>query len=211
MMTAGIAQRTSTTQRGEGTPTQPSAVLSMPQFGSKMKYHTIATAAPDRTVGVNSTVRAPFRKRRRSLSSRASNRPSSRVQPTDPTVNVAVFRAICQKRLLVKTVTQLSSPTKRLTGEIMSHSVKLRLRFWTSGQYEKMLKSSRFGPTNATKVSHSRHSQRDRVVRGLASARVAELTTLAARICRSRRSHTLTGHDCRLTRCASCRFASPPL
>src|SRR6266852_218698 len=179
MMTAGIAQRASTTQRGEGSPTQPSAVLSMPQFGSKMKYHTMATAAPDRTVGVNSTVRAPLRKRRRWLSSSASDRPSSRVKPTDPTVNVAVLRAICQKRLLVKTVTQLSTPTKRLTGEIMSHSVKLRLRFWASGQYEKMLSSSRFGPTNAAKVSHSRHSQRDRALGGAdpaeASARVAEL------------------------------------
>src|SRR6266852_8888872 len=195
MMTAGIAQRASTTQRGDGSPTQPRAGLIKPQFEAKMKYHTMATAAPDRTVGVNSTVRAPLRKRRRWLSSSASDRPSSRVKPTDPTVNVAVLRAICQKRLLVKTVTQLSSPTKRLTGEIMSHSVKLRLRFWSSGQYEKMVSSSRFGPTNAAKVSHSRHSQRDRVVRGLASARVAELTTLAARICRSTLPHTLTGHD----------------
>src|SRR6266851_1981609 len=184
MMTAGIAQRTSTTQRGEGSPTQPRAVLSVPQFGSKMKYQTMATAAPDSTVGVNSTVRAPFRKRSRWLSSSASNRPSTRVDPTDPTVNVAVLRAICQKRLLVKTVTQLSRPTKRLTGEIMSHSVKLRLRFWSSGQYEKMVSSSRFGATKATKVSHSRQSRRDRTERGRASARVAELTTAGARICR---------------------------
>src|SRR6266567_1800893 len=195
MMTAGIAQCTSTTQRGEGRPTQPKAVLSMPQFGSKMKYQTMATAAPDRTVGVNSTVRAPLRKRRRWLSSSASNRPSSSVKPTDPTVNVAVLSAICQKRLLVKTVTQLSSPMKRLTGEIMSHSVKLRLKFWSNGQYEKMASRSRFGPMKAAKVSHSRQSRRDRADLGEASARVAELTTARARICRSRLSRTLTGYD----------------
>src|SRR5579859_3284541 len=72
-MTAGIAQCTSTTQRGEGIPTQPSAVLSMPQFGSKMKYQTMATAAPESTVGVNSTVRAAFRKRSCWLRSSASS------------------------------------------------------------------------------------------------------------------------------------------
>src|SRR6266581_79590 len=150
MMTAGIAQCASTTQRGEGRPTQPRAVLSKPQFESKMKYHTMATAAPDSTVGVNSTVRAPLRKRRRWLSNSASNRPSSNVHPTEPTVNVAVLRAICQKRLLVKTV----------------------------------------------KVSHSRHSRRDRAVGGPdlvgASARVAALTTAGARICRLAPLHTLT-------------------
>ena len=70
-------------------------------------------------------------------------------------MKVAVFRAICQKRLLVSTKTQLSSPTKRLTGAIMSHSVKLSATFWISGQYEKIASSSRFGPTNAAKVSHS--------------------------------------------------------
>src|SRR5919201_1816818 len=86
------------------------------------------------------------------------------VSPTEPTVNMAVFRAICQNRLLVSTDTQLSRPTKRLTGEIMSHSVKLSATFWTSGQYEKMARSTRLGPTKATKVSHSRMEWRRRVV-----------------------------------------------
>ena len=52
----------------------------MPQFGSKMKYHTIATAAPDSTVGVKMTVRAPLRKRSSWFSSSASARPEHQRQ-----------------------------------------------------------------------------------------------------------------------------------
>src|SRR5262249_26250706 len=98
------------------------------------------------------------------------------VRPTEPTVNVAVFRAICQNWPLVSTLIQLSRPTKRLSGEIMSHEVKLRVKFWISGQYEKMARRIRFGPTNAAKVDHSRHSRLGRAVSGRSVVRVAALT-----------------------------------
>src|SRR5438874_1007597 len=182
MITAGIAQCTSTTQRGEGRPTTPRTVLSMPQFGSKMKYHTTATAAPESTVGVKMMVRAALRKRSPWFSSRAKDKPSTSVRPTEPTMKVAVLSVMLQKRGLVRTVTQLVSPTKRLTGEIMSHSVKLSVTFWISGQYAKTDSSSRLGATKATNVSHSRHSRVECAVRAESAARVAELTSLAFRI-----------------------------
>src|SRR5712691_1738597 len=59
-----------------------------------------------------------------------------------------------------------------------------------------MVSSSRLGPTKAAKVSHSRHSRRDRAVGGPdlaeASARVAELTTAGARIRGLAQPHALT-------------------
>src|SRR5205823_5424179 len=67
-----------------------------------------------------------------------------------------------------------------LTGEIMSHSVKLRATFWTSGQYEKMARRARLGATNATKVSHSRTDWRDRVVRTRLAVTDTELTSACA-------------------------------
>src|SRR5438270_9797484 len=62
----------------------------------------------------------------------------------------------------------------------MSHSVKLRATFWTSGQYEKMARRARLGATNATKVSHSRTDWRDRVVRTRLAVTDTELTSACA-------------------------------
>src|SRR5215469_16078369 len=122
MMIPGIAQWESTTQRGEGNPTQPRAVLRTPQFGSKMKYQTTATAAPDSTVGVNRTVRAALRNRSFSFKSSARDSPRASVRPTEPTVNVAVFRAICQNWPLVSTLIQLSRPTNAAKVDHSRHS-----------------------------------------------------------------------------------------
>src|SRR5207248_2212562 len=119
-------------------------------------------------------------------------RPSTRVRPTEPTMKVAVLRVMLQKRGLVRTVSQFVSPTKRLTGEIMSHSVKLRATFWINGQYAKADSSRRFGATKATNVSHSRHSRFERAVRVESAARVAEVTSLAFRIVARARALGLT-------------------
>src|SRR5258708_30312037 len=49
----------------------------------------------------------------------------------------------------------------------MSHSVKLRLMFWISGQYEKIARRAMFGPTKSANSPHSRNS---RAMRGCARA-----------------------------------------
>src|SRR5690349_19795073 len=105
----------------------------------------------------------------------------SSVKPTEPAVKARVLRTTCQKRVLLRAVVQLASPTKRLSGEIMSQSVKLSAMFCSRGQYEKTLSRSRFGRTKARKVSHSPHSRRrgDAMVAGRAAAD-AELTELKA-------------------------------
>jgi hypothetical protein len=55
----------------------------------------------------------------------------------------------------------------------MSQDVKLKAKFWTSGQYEKIASRIRFGATNAANVSHSRKS---RARGGRFAASVAVLT-----------------------------------
>jgi hypothetical protein len=47
---------------------------------------------------------------------------------------VRVFSAICQNCQPLRTAVQFARPTKRISGAVMSHSVKLRAMFWTDGQ-----------------------------------------------------------------------------